>query len=406
VLTQNRRFLIYAAGQAVSMLGSAFFPVAVLIAVIRATGSTSAGALVLAAEALPMVLFTLFGGVLGDRMARNVVMLVSDLLRAGTQFVMVVLLLHRGTPLWAFMATQFCYGMASAFFTPSAAGVVPQLVEKEEIPKANAILASLRNIGQIIGPAIAGVVVVAVGAAAAVAFDGATFLVSAATLAVLRLPAATSSFVSKPMFAMMRDGWAELVANRWLVVIVLYLASLVLTFNAPVMSLAPVVALHRLGGSMTWAMILSAFGAGSILGNVYVGRRSRPGRLSTACLSMLGTVPLLWMLGRGQWPLAVVGAAMLAGIVISAFSVTVRSRVHVTVRAEYLSRIGAYLWLANTALMPVGLSICSPLATLFGTSALFTISCCWVVAATFFAATSIWILERQTEMLVPVSAVI
>lgn len=394
-LSRNKNFVVYVCGQAVSILGNNFFPVAVIVAVIQATHSTASGGLVLAAEALPMVLFTLFGGVAGDRFPRHVVMLTADVLRALTQFVMVALLLTGHVQLWAFMCVQFVYGIGSAFFEPAATGVLPQIVQEEEIPLANATLATMANIGQIIGPILAGVAIYAGGTALAVALDALSFLISAATLAFIRLPGGKVSFSSQPIFRLMKEGFAELRSTTWLLLTVFYIGVVVLVFNAPIMSLGPVVSLERFGGPATWSFMLAAFGAGSIVGSMISGRLGSALSLPMVYVGMLATLPLLLLLGGGRSGPLVIMAAAVAGIAGGAFSVTWRSRMQVAVRPEILSRVGAYLWVATVAMMPLGLAVAAPLAAHYGVAVIFTVSAACVAAASITAAVSCAILDRK-----------
>ncbi len=95
-----------------SVIGDSFYAVALVLAVLQSTHSVTSGALVLMAGTVPVVMLTLMGGAVGDRLPRNRVMLASDVARSATQFAMVALLLSfKEPPLWALMATQFCYGV-------------------------------------------------------------------------------------------------------------------------------------------------------------------------------------------------------------------------------------------------------------------------------------------------------
>src|SRR4029078_2836537 len=96
---------------------------------------------------------TLAGGVIADRFSRRTIMLSCDLLRAGVQaFIAVMLLTHHMT-LTAFIACEALFGMGSAFFGPAADGLVPQTIDPGELQSANALLAIRRNTLNVFGPA-------------------------------------------------------------------------------------------------------------------------------------------------------------------------------------------------------------------------------------------------------------
>ena len=96
----HRDFALLFSGQAISVIGDALFPVALAFAVLELDGSPSSLGLVLAAQALPLALFALVGGVVGDRLSRQKLMLASDLARAAIQAVAAALLIAGVAEIW------------------------------------------------------------------------------------------------------------------------------------------------------------------------------------------------------------------------------------------------------------------------------------------------------------------
>jgi MFS family permease len=176
------------AGRAVSSFGDRLVPVALTFAVLRLTGSLSDLGIVLAAQTVPLVLFVLIGGVWADRLPHERVMLASDLVRFAVQGANAALILGETARVWQLAVLQAVYGMAAGCFTPAANGLAPQLVAAEDLQQANATLGLGENATSILGPAIAGVLVVGVGAGWGLAVDAATFILSAAAfLSALRI---------------------------------------------------------------------------------------------------------------------------------------------------------------------------------------------------------------------------
>src|ERR1700694_691723 len=179
---QARPFRLLFAGRAVSSFGDGLAPVALTFAVLHLTGSLSDLGIVLAAQTVPLVLFVLIGGVWADRLPRQRVMLASDLVRFATQGASALLILDGTARVWQLAALQAVYGMANGFFTPAATGLVPQVVPTEELQPANAMLGLSENATWILGPAVAGVIVVGVGAGWGLAADAGPFVGDAACL--------------------------------------------------------------------------------------------------------------------------------------------------------------------------------------------------------------------------------
>src|SRR6516165_10835948 len=133
-------FRLLVVGQGVSSVGDGVAPVALSFAVLELTGSVRDLGFILAARSLPLIVFVLAGGVLADRVPRKLVMLSSDLVRAGAQGACAVLLLSGVAQVWELAALQAVYGAARAFFGPASTGIVPELVGAEDLQDANSLM--------------------------------------------------------------------------------------------------------------------------------------------------------------------------------------------------------------------------------------------------------------------------
>ena len=110
-------------------------------------------------------------------------MIATDLVRATLHVLLAILILTGGVTLLALVVIEACYGAAEAFFRPAYSGLVPQTVPEEMILDARALTEWMANLAQLIGPALATLLVLGVGAGEAFLFDAATFVFSALMLA-------------------------------------------------------------------------------------------------------------------------------------------------------------------------------------------------------------------------------
>jgi MFS family permease len=343
--------------------------------------------MVLLAGTIPIVILTLVGGTVSDRLPRNRVMVSSDLVRSATQFAMAALLLRSSPPLWALMITQFCYGLGDAFFDPASTGLLPQIVASEDLPAANSMLQLSSNSAVVVAPALAGIIIALAGAPLAVALDAVSFLVSAISLYFLTVPRGALALASDSMLDQLRAGFVELRRRKWALVTACYLAFLAFAFNGTIFVLGPAVALSRLGGPSAWSLMLSAFGVGLISGSLVALKLLRTRRaLGWAYLGNFGVVPLLALLGTSDSKWFVVGSSALAGLSISVFGVTYPTLLQQTVPKEILSRVGSYFWLARVAPMPLAFAIVGPLSARFGISAVFNVAALSLGVATLVGA--------------------
>src|SRR5439155_10106600 len=175
---RGREFRLLFSGQLISLAGSAMAPSALAFAVLG-IGTASDLGLVLAAAWVPQIVFILAGGVWADRLPRNLVMTVANLLSGAAQAGVAVLLLLHVAQLWHLIVLQVARGIAISFFFPASQGVVPHTVEPDHLQQANALLRLSQNGTSILGAAVGGALVATIGSGWAIAFDAAAYFASA-----------------------------------------------------------------------------------------------------------------------------------------------------------------------------------------------------------------------------------
>jgi MFS family permease len=361
----DRQFRRYFVGQATSYLGDGLLPVAVSFAVLDLTGSATDLGVVLAARMVPVVLFLLVGGVWADRLPRHLVMLGSDIGRGAVQALLAVLLLTGNAQLWHLLVLQALYGAAEAFMRPASTGLLPTIIPANRLQQANALMAMTVNGAYIVGPAAAGILVAAAGAGTAIAIDAATFAVSTASLALLRVPPAAERAARLPFLADLRDGWRAFTAIRWVWTVVgsITISSI---FWGAWSALGPVVADRELGGAEAWGIVLGAVGAGGLLGGLGA-IRARPHRpLVVAAVGFtLFSVPLGALAAGASVPV-LAAAAFVSGVSLMVGNSLWESTLQRHVPPESLSRVSAFDWFGSMALYPLGLAIWGPVSVALG----------------------------------------
>jgi MFS family permease len=363
----QRDFRLLFGAFAVSVVGDRMVSIALAFAVLELGGSASAVGLVLACRVLPLVGSLLIGGVVADRTSRRTVMVAADLVRLATQGTLGVLLIAGEPPIWSLAVLSGLTGAATGFFNPASTGLMPTVVAPELLQQANGLRATAMSGGEIAGPALAGALIASVGPGWALAIDGATFGVSAAFLAGLRLPArlprARSSFVAD-----LREGWSAFSSRAWVWSLVVAAGIGNLLWGS-VSVLGPVIADRDLGGAAVWGTVLAAMGVGALAGSL-IAIRARPRRplvLGVLALTLFAVPPALL---AAEAPAAVLAAGtFLAGggmmLGISLYESTFQRRIP----ADVLSRVSAYDWFGSLALQPVGLAVWGPIAAAIGIDA-------------------------------------
>jgi len=352
-----------------SQLGDYVAQIAVAFAVLDLNGSAGDLGLVMAARTAPIILLTAVAGVWADRLPRQRVMLSADVLCGLAQATLGVLVLAGSAALWHFLVLQALVGIGLAFFRPAATGVTPSTVSPARLQQANGLIFLSMNVTSMLGPAVGGALVAGLGSGTAIAVDAATFAVSACFLLAMRVkrvprPAAREGFLRE-----LASGWHEVSSRRWLWTGILYFAALQVTVFGVFFILGPAIADDHLGGAGAWAVIVSASGAGAIVGGI-VSLRWRPRRPLAVCFALwsLWCVPLL-ALGLGASTVAIAATMVPAGFAFSLAGALWETTLQRHVPERALSRVSAYDWMGSTALRPLGFVLAGPLAAAFGAEA-------------------------------------
>jgi len=185
LLRRNRAFRQLWLGQVVSQMGDWFNTIALYTIILNLTGSGRDVGLLLVARFLPSFLFGPLSGVVADRFSRQRIMIVSDILRA--LVVLGFLFVRRPDQLWIlYVLTVFQLGL-STFFEPAKTAAIPSIVEDRELVAANAISSVTWSAMLTLGAAIGGVITGWFGTDVAFILDAATYLLSAALIASIRV---------------------------------------------------------------------------------------------------------------------------------------------------------------------------------------------------------------------------
>jgi predicted MFS family arabinose efflux permease len=374
-----REFRLIFAAQAVSFVGDRLVPIALAFAVLRLGGSPSEVGLVLACRTLPLVASLLIGGVVADRFSRRAVMVAADLSRVATQGLLALLLIEGGATVGLIAVLAGLSGAATGFFNPASTGLLPVVIDRDRLQQANGLRATAMAGGEIAGPVIGGVLIAAVGPGWALAVDAASFAVSAALLARLRLPPraarAASSFVAD-----LRGGWSTFRSIRWLWAFVASAAFGNLLWGAWSV-LGPVIAERDLGGAAAWGAILAAMGVGA-LGGALLAIRVRPRRPLVLATVVVGffVVPMGCLAAGAPAALTAFGALLAGGGMMLSNAVW-ESTLQREVPPASLSRVSAYDWFGSLAFQPLGMAIWGPVSALLGISASL-----WLAAAAMAAS--------------------
>jgi predicted MFS family arabinose efflux permease len=378
--TLGRNFWLLFAGRAISYVGTYLAPIAVAFAILGLHGSATAVGLSFAAWTLAQVSMLALGGVLGDRFPRRAVMIASDTASTIVRVVMGVLLLTGDAQVWELVALQAFGGAAVAFYNPAFYGLVRELVPRDDLQRANSLLAIARFAAFPLGAATGGTIVALVGSGTALVFDGGTYAASAVLLALIRVESVTRAASS--VLHELREGWSAFVEQQWVWVLTLWISLYFVITYAPFFVLGPYIAEHSMRGAGSWAPVVTGEGVGSLLGSL-AGLRVRFRRpLLAVSYIFLPTALQSVLLAFHASVFALAPAAVFAGFGFACGGVVWDTALQRSIAPEKVARVAAYGWMSAMIFLPAGYALAGPIASVVGMRGYLLFGAAWLLAST------------------------
>ncbi len=358
-LSRNHDFIVVLATQSISSLGDAVTFTALPLLVLALTGSGLAMGVVSAIQALADLAFAMVAGVIADRSDRKRMMLLADFGRA-VLTALIPISIHVGGPTMAvILLVAGPMSVLRSFFMAGYIASVPALVGRPQIGRANGYFEAVYSVSFIIGPAIAGLLATSIGPGPTLAIDAVSFAISAAGLLLVRRDLrAPIDRVHGRFLAEIREGIDYIAKNPVLRAVILFWGA-ISTLTAPLVTALAVMVTRDLGDPpAVLGVILTGYGAGTVIGSLITARTSNRRRIGPMLLggNVLMGASLVIVATVTSVP-ALVGAAFVAGIAQMMVLLT-----YITVRASYspdelLGRIASTARTVSLGLQPIGLIV-------------------------------------------------
>lgn len=376
------------AARTTSILGNAVAPIALAFAVLDLTGSAADLGLVVASRSVANVAVLLFGGVIADRLPRDVVLVGTSFAAAVTQGAVAVLVITGSASILSLVVLSVLNGAVAAVSLPAAGALVPDTVPETQLRPANALLRLGLNGGSILGASAGAGLVAVVGPGWGLAVDAAGFAVAGVLFGRMRLPrgAADAGRTERTsVVADLREGWREFVGRRWVWIVVLQFAVLNAAFVGATAVLGPVVADASFGRA-AWGLVVAALSVGLAVGAVVALRWHPRHALGIGvALMVVAAVPVLTLALRPSVPALIVSFAV-AGAAIEVFSIAWDQSLQTNVPRDVLARVYSYDAVGSVVAVPFGEALVGPLAHTVGTTPTLLGCAVLIVVATVAAA--------------------
>jgi MFS family permease len=389
-LRRHRNYRLFFSGQLASVCGTWMQNVALYWLVISLTHSPVAVGLISLARFGPFTLFGLFAGVVADRFDNRRTVIVTQSVQMVLSGVLAAITILGHVQMWQVYAIALLTGTAVVFDLPARQNLTMQLVGRDELPNAIALNSSLFNTARILGPAVAGVVIAAVGAGWCFALNSASFLAVLAGLVAMR---ASELFplqgrVRPTLFRGVGEALGYVRHSRPVFVLtVMAMTVMSLSFNVNV--LLPVLAKQTLdAGPQTFGIVTACFGAGALVGALVAAGVGRPrwrfimGSVAVFGLAELAIAPLTQVV-------AVSALLFLCGICFTTFTAAANSTVQLDTPDHLRGRVLGVFFYAWTAPLPLASPLIGWLCTIGGTELAFLFGGVVALAGSVFGALAV-----------------
>jgi hypothetical protein len=389
VLLENRSVGWLLGGGLISMIGDHFTLIALPWLVLRITGDPLAMGAVMATIATPRALLMVVGGAIVDRSSPKTILIVTKLINAVLLSMLAGAVVSRSFSMELIYVLAFAIGTASAFGFPAGSAILPQVVEPGQLHAANAFLMGMRQITQLIVPLAAGILiatfgdggagsaVIYAGLAAAFALDAASFIISAATLTMVKTRWQDLGSARPPerLFASIGQGLAAFWRDSELRTILVYSSATTLVTAGAVQVALPLLSARNVaGGSVAYGAMLAAYAAGSLMGLTASGRYPAwqvrnlgttillADAIAAVLLYPLGAINHLW-----QGIVLLIGLGVVGGLI----QVRVFTWIQQRVEPPMIGRAMSVLMLIFVGLTPISAAVTGWLLTFISTAEFF-----------------------------------
>ncbi len=376
----HRNFRLFYAGQAISLIGTWIQQIALSWLVYRTTGSGFLLGLATFCSQIPMLIFLPLAGLLSDRYDRRKLMIAAYCLAAIQALTLGVLALTGTIRVWQILLLGFLYGVIMAFETPARQSLISQMVNSRgDLPNAIALNSVLMNSGRLIGPSIAGLLLVFISEGWCFLINAASFTAIIASVTLMRLPprapvVARNSLLNDLSVAA-RYAWHTRPIRLFLA-----LVALISLTASPYTVLMPIFARDVFGGDAhTLGFLVGSAGLGAVIGTAFLTTRPNVFELSKLVpftSAAAGIALMLVGVSKVYWVSLAFMACQGFGIIVTAASVNMM--LQTLVDEDKRGRIISFYAMAFLGMAPIGGLIAGSVAGQLGApvTAMINGACC------------------------------
>ena len=364
---RHRNYRLFFFGQLVSLIGTWMQNVAQAWLVYELTNSPFKLGVVSFCAGVPVLLFSLWAGVVADRVPKRRLLVVTQTVMMTLAFILAADMFLGTIQWWHIAIMAFLLGTANAFDGPTRHAFVVEMVGRNELMNAIALNSAMFNTARIVGPALAGIILAAVGAAWCFVLNGVSFLAVIAGLVLMDVKPYVGAIPTESPLKQMREG----VSYIWHHPTVRPLITLVAVSNMfalGYMALLPAFAQDVLhAGKVGYGFMSTAIGVGALAGALVIaslGDYQRKGLILTAGNLLFPVMVIALSLSKSFH--LTMGCLVVAGFGFMAQNATANTLVQTTVPDTLRGRVMSVYMMVFLGFFPIGSLIAGAMAERFG----------------------------------------
>ena len=364
---RHRNYRLFFFGQLVSLIGTWMQNVAQAWLVYELTNSPFKLGVVSFCSGVPVLLFSLWAGVVADRVPKRRLLVVTQTVMMTLAFILAADMFLGTIQWWHIAIMAFLLGTANAFDGPTRHAFVVEMVGRNELMNAIALNSAMFNTARIVGPALAGIILAAVGAAWCFVLNGVSFLAVIAGLVLMDVKPYVGAIPTESPLKQMREGLSYI----WHHPTVRPLITLVAVSNMfalGYMALLPAFAQDVLhAGKVGYGFMSTAIGVGALAGALVIaslGNYQRKGLILTAGNLLFPVMVIALSLSKSFH--LTMGCLVVAGFGFMAQNATANTLVQTTVPDTLRGRVMSVYMMVFLGFFPIGSLIAGAMAERFG----------------------------------------
>jgi len=371
----NKSFFFYLIGQTISSLGDGFYMIGFMWLALKLSGGKGIvlGG-VFSIYALCEVVFGFIAGPVADRFNKKRMLIVVDIIRGLIVFILFLLVKFNTVTMFHLYIITFLFSISSPFFHRTEFTIIPQLVEKEMLLRANGVLSGSKRLMQVISPLLGGVSISIFGVVGCFLFDTLSFLISVFCI----MPIAVKSIITthnvssnRSFFTNISDGYKILITSSFLTTLALY-AACINFLGGPIFPLLPLISEKINFGASGYGLMMGIMSAGLIASSFLIGFIERYLKMITMLFfGLIISATAISLMGLSSLSLVIIIASFILGVGMNISNLPIVTIFQKNIPEDKIGVVSSFVFTIAQIAMPVSMVLSGFLVDVFSLTKVF-----------------------------------